>query len=232
MTTDDQLRDELLRDGQRFRPDPDVALDNVVRREVVSRRRRRVTGLAAVLAAAAVIGVVVSRGALPSLARQPGPTTQPTTPGHTRSVNLPQARTGPLAGEWQSAGVPVPQLRKSVRAAGVDAATASHVLGKAGSLVVQMSFGATLRVETWDPARPSRTLSVSEQYLVRALSGHRLELTPLATGESFRAVLGYQRSGDGLHLTLQTMSGRDATAKRKANFAVWTAIALSPVETR
>jgi hypothetical protein len=165
------------------------------------------------------VGIVVSRGIVQSMGGPTGPAGPPTpTHRHTSTAGVSAAAGDPLTGEWQSPALPAPYFRAAISAAGFSPSTARQVMTGARRWVVQMTFGTTLTVETWDPAEPSASLRLSTQYAFRVLPDHRLAVTAFGSGS--RWSFSYQITGDRLRLRYSGASTDDLEA---AGFAAWAA---------
>jgi hypothetical protein len=228
MSLDDQLREDLRASARAVPNDMDTALSSVRRCAARQRRTRRVIAGAVTAVLVAVIGVALSRGVLPSLGETPRPAGTAPMTGQSASTTRPTAGVdSTLTGEWQSAALPAEHFTAAIRAAGLDRTTASHVLAGAHTWLVQLTFGTSLTVETWDPADPSGSLRLSPQYGYRVLPGHRLVVTALASPA--RWSFSYRLSGDRLLLHYLRATAGSGPGLDTARFVAWAAEPLTLV---
>jgi hypothetical protein len=228
MSLDDELREGLRQSAHTLPAHIDAALLSVRRRAVRQQQTRRVIAGTVTAVLVAVAGVALSRGVLPSLGETHQPAgTAPTTGQSASSAGPAPGVDSTLTGEWQSAAQPAEHFRAAIRAAGLGRTTASHVLEGAHSWVVQLTFGTSLTVETWDPADPSGSLRLSTQYGYRVLPGHRLVVTALASPA--RWSFSYRLSGDRLLLHYLRATSGSGNGLETAQFAAWAAEPLTLV---
>jgi hypothetical protein len=227
MSLDDELREGLRQSAHTLPAHIDAALLSVRRRAARQQRTRRVIAGTVSAVLVAVAGVALSRGVLPSLGEthQHAGTARPTGQSASSAGPAPGVD-GTLTGEWQSAAQPAEHFRAAIRAAGLGRTTASHVLEGAHSWVVQLTFGTSLTVETWDPADPSGSLRLSTQYGYRVVPG-RLVVTALASPT--RWSFSYRLSGDRLLLHYLRATPGSGNGLETARFVAWAAEPLTLV---
>jgi hypothetical protein len=228
VSLDDQLREDLRASALAVPNDMDTALSSVRRRAARQQRTRRVIAGAVTAVLVAVVAVALSTGVVPSLGETPQPAgTAPMTNQSRSTAGPPAGVDSTLTGEWQSATLPAEHFSAAIRAAGLGRTTASHVLAGAHTWVVQLTFGTSLTVETWDPADPSDSLRLSPQYGYRVMSGHRLVVTALASPA--RWSFSYRLSGDRLLLHYLRATAGSGSELETARFVAWAAQPLTLV---
>jgi hypothetical protein len=229
MSLDDRLREDLRASARTVPNDMDTALVSVRRRAARQQRTRRVIAGAVTAVLVAVVGVAVSRGVLPSLGETPQPAGTAPPTGQSASTARPTAGVdGTLTGEWQSAARPAESFRTAIRAAGLGRTASSHVLAGARRWIVQLTFGTSLTVETWDPADPSGSLRLSPQYAYHVMSGHRLVVSALSSPA--RWSFSYRLSGDRLLLHYLSATAGSGNGLTTARFVAWAAEPLRLVQ--